>query len=85
MNHKDKQERIDRNGVADLDMDKMHMINYLSEQVSDEQLIIIKDHYESLTDNRLLKLESAFWLILIWKELYKRDHRIIKNDQGQEF
>ena len=78
---KSTQGRIDANTVVDLEMDRSHMIDYLmdTDNISYEQLITLKEHYESLCDHKLLKLESAIWLILIWKEIYRRDHMILKN------
>jgi hypothetical protein len=88
---KHMQERIDKNTVLDLDKDRQYMINYLSntEVISYDSLQVLRKHYECLTEHRLLKLESAMWLILIWKEIHRRDHLILNqeltNDQGKEF
>ena len=88
---KHMQERIDKNTVLDLDKDRQYMINYLSntEVISYDSLQVLREHYECLTEHRLLKLESAMWLILIWKEIHRRDHLILNqeltNDQGKEF
>ena len=88
---KHMQERIDKNTVLDLDKDRQYMINYLynTEVISYDSLQDLRKHYECLTEHRLLKLESAMWLILIWKEIHRRDHLILNqeltNDQGKEF
>ena len=88
---KNIQDRIDKNTVSDLENDKDYMISYLSntEVISYDSLQVLRKHYECLTEHRLLKLESAMWLILIWKEIYRRDHLILNkeviNDQGKEF
>ena len=88
---KHMQERIDKNTVLDLDKDRQYMINYLSntEVISYDSLQVLRKHYECLTEHRLLKLESAMWLILIWKEIHRRDHLILNqeltNDHGKEF
>ena len=88
---KNTQDRIDKNTVSDLEKDKDYMISYLSntEVISYDSLQVLRKHYECLTEHRLLKLESAMWLILIWKEIYRRDHLILNkeviNDQGKEF
>jgi len=77
---KSKQDRIDHNSVVDLEMDRKHMIEFLQDQnrTTYDDLIIMRKHYEELCDARLLKLESAIWLILIWKEIYRRDSFIIR-------
>ena len=88
---KHMQERIDKNTVLDLDNDRQYMISYLSNTkvISYDSLQVLRKHYECLTEHRLLKLESAMWLILIWKEIHRRDNLIINqeltNDQGKEF
>ena len=88
---KHMQDRIDKNTVLDLDKDRQYMINYLSntEVISYDSLQVLRKHYECLTEHRLLKLESAMWLILIWKEIHRRDHLILNQeiikDQGKEF
>lgn len=85
---KNIQDRIDKNTVSDLEKDKDYMISYLSntEVISYDSLQVLRKHYECLTEHRLLKLESAMWLILIWKEIYRRDHLILnQEDVGKEF
>ena len=86
------QDRIDQNTVHDIESDKAFMIDYLADKTkcSDTDLIHLQRHYEYLTELNLLKIESAVWLILIYKERYKRENRgayllKTKSDYGKEF
>lgn len=86
------QDRIDQNTVHDIENDKAFMIDYLADKTkcSDTDLIHLQRHYEYLTELNLLKIESAVWLILIYKERYKRENRgayllKTKSDYGREF
>lgn len=89
MTYKNIQDRIDNNSVTDLEMDRSAMMQFLKNELSRDQLEMFKDLCEKLIDHKLLKLETAFWLILLWKEIHSRDHKILGNrneqDQGKEF
>ena len=74
-----KQQRIDYNDTTDFEIDKPYMISYLqdTDRVKYEDLLILRKHYEQLAEVKLLKLESSIWLILIHKEIYRRDNLTI--------
>ena len=76
---KTKQERIDYNDTTDFEIDKPHMVAYLSDmnRVKYDDLVTLRKHYEQLADVKLMKLESATWLILIHKEIFRRDNLTI--------
>ena len=82
MTYKNIQDRIDNNSVTDLEMDRAAMCEFLKSLTRD-QLENFKDLCEKLIDHKLLKLETAFWLILLWKEIYARDHKILSKDPDQ--
>ena len=89
MDYKETQDRIDNNSVTDLEMDRGAMMKFLRNELTRDQLEMFKDLCEKLIDSKLLKLETAFWLILLWKEIHTRDHKILakdpSKDQGKEF
>lgn len=83
MTYKNIQDRIDNNSVTDLEMDRSAMCEFLKNELTRDQLENFKDLCEKLIDHKLLKLETAFWLILLWKEIYARDHKILSKDPDQ--
>tara|TARA_Y200000002_G_scaffold142130_1_gene117362 strand:+ start:581 stop:838 length:258 start_codon:yes stop_codon:yes gene_type:complete len=81
---KERQDRIDFNSVSDLENDRKQMIAFLEDECTYDELVIMRKHYEKLIDHRILKLESSLWLILLWREIYKRESKIMDQARRSE-